>query len=82
MVEKPATELKTLFDIQQIIQEAANDHPIESDTCQRLLLLRDLCDVLRTDNELRLDAFYHLDRCLSENILHEPYPFPTEDYAS
>lgn len=71
-------EPKSILDVQQIILEAAMDHPIESEETQRLLLLYDLCDVLRTDVELNLNAFNILDRVLSEDILHEPYPFNNE----
>lgn len=68
-------EPKSVLDIQQLILEAALDHPIESEQAQILLLLYDLCDVLRTDAELNLNAFNILDRALTEDILHEPYPF-------
>lgn len=75
MTQSAVIEPKSVLDIQQLILEAAMDHPIESEEAQILLLLYDLCDVLRVDAELNLNAFNTLDRVLTEDILHEPYPF-------
>lgn len=78
MAKNDVIEPMSILDVQQIIYSAAHDHPIESDEAQQLLLLHDLCDVLRMDKELNLNAFSTLDRVLSEDILHEPYPFKEE----